>query len=85
VADALVTARLSTLTEPESAASRRTVTVLVPAARVTGTETVDQVSQEAVAGRLSRGPATPLIRVDRVRVTDCPSPPRALAYLIISR
>ena len=75
----LVTARLSRLTLPLLPEFCTTPTVLTPALRVTGTETVDQVSQEAVVGSVRVGPAAPLMVVDRVRVVVWPSPPAELA------
>ena len=61
-----------------------TPTVFTPALRVTGTDTVDQVSQDAVIGSVSVGPGAPLTVVERVRVVCCPSPPVALAYRTLS-
>ena len=57
----------------------------VPAPTVTMTEAVDHVSQEPVTGNENVGPAAPSTEDDKVRVTDWPSPPWALAYRTDSR
>ena len=74
-----MSARLSRFTLPLFDAFCTTPIVFTPARRLTGTDTVDQVSHEPVTGSESVGPAAPLTVVDSVRVVLWPSPPAEFA------
>lgn len=73
-----LTDTVSALTWQLVASGQPRVMSSVPAVRVTGTDAVPQVSQSAVAGRLSVVSAPPAVTV-MVRVWCRPSPPTPLA------
>ncbi|GGV31542.1 hypothetical protein GCM10010495_55230 [Kitasatospora herbaricolor] len=68
----VVTVMLSRLTLPLSAVLKLSATVLAPAAKVTACSLVPQVSQFAVAGRLTCRTFTPF--TDRLNVIAEPVP-----------